>query len=80
VLRRAQVPQQAALFHNDCAFLAERLLAAGYVYAPGLAAAAPSAPAQFVDAAQRLRAAGAAVLREQARAPTSMLSACKKSW
>jgi len=62
-----QVPQQAALFHNDCAFLAERLLAAPYLYGPGLASAAPSAPAQFVDAAQRLRAAGAAVLREQVR-------------
>ena len=65
----AQVPQQAALFHNDCAFLAERLLAAPYLYAPGLAAAAPSAPAQFVGAAQRLRAAGAAVLQEQVGSP-----------
>jgi hypothetical protein len=72
------VPQQAALFHNDCAFLAERLLAAAYVYAPGLAAAAPSAPAQFVDAAQRLRAAGAAVLREQVRMPVIVLSMCRQ--
>ena len=67
VLCLYQVPQLAALFHNDCAHIAAQLLGLPYCYAPGLARLAPSAAPQLVSAAQRLRAAGAQVLDAQVR-------------
>jgi hypothetical protein len=60
-----QVPQPAALFHNDCQHLARELLTLPYQYAPALTQLAPSASAHCIEAAQRLRAAGAAVLDAQ---------------
>ncbi|CAL8471952.1 g11494 [Coccomyxa elongata] len=64
--RKLQVPQPAALFHNDCQHVAAQLLSLPYLFAPRLAQLAPSAPSQFIDAALRLRAAGTAVLEAQA--------------
>lgn len=60
-----QVPQPAALFHNDCQHIARELLTLPYQYAPALTQLAPSAALQCIEAAQRLRAAGAAVLDAQ---------------
>lgn len=67
------MPQPAALFANDCAHVAEALLAAPYTYAPRLGQLAPSAPALFAGAALRLRAAGAAVLDAQVGGPAPHL-------
>jgi hypothetical protein len=64
-LKNVQVPQPAALFHNDCQHLARELLTLPYQYSPLLQQLAPSAAAHFIKAAQRLRAAGAAVLDAQ---------------
>ena len=41
------------------------MLSVPYTYAPALAQLAPSAPAQLIDAAQRLKEAGRAVLSAQ---------------
>ena len=64
-MHNAQVPQPAALFHNDCQHVAAQLLSLPYLFAPRLGQLAPSAPLQFIDAALRLRAAGTAVLEAQ---------------
>lgn len=60
-----QLPQPAALFHNDCQHIGNQMLSLPYTHAPKLAQLAPSAPAQLVDAAQRLKEAGSAVLSAQ---------------
>lgn len=62
-----QLPQPSALYHNDCQHLGNQLLSLPYTYAPKLAQLAPSAPAQLVDAAQRLKQAGANILAAQVR-------------
>ena len=64
-LTAAQLPQPAALYHNDCQHIGNQMLSLPYTYAPQLAQLAPSAPAQLVDAAQRLKEAGSAVLSAQ---------------
>jgi len=60
-----QLPQPAALYHNDCQHIGNQMLSLPYIYAPKLAQLAPSAPAQLIDAAQRLKEAGSAVLAAQ---------------
>ena len=60
-----QLPQPAALYHNDCQHIGNQMLSLPYTYAPKLAQLAPSAPAQLVDAAQRLKQAGSEVLSAQ---------------
>ena len=67
IWRLPQVPQPAALFHNDCHHVAAQLLSLPYLFAPALAQLAPSAPSHFIDSALRLRAAGTAVLDAQVR-------------
>ncbi|KAK9905917.1 hypothetical protein WJX75_008898 [Coccomyxa subellipsoidea] len=79
--RELQVPQPAALFHNDCQHVAMQLLSLPYLFAPALAQLAPSAPSHFIDAALRLRTAGAAVLdaqvERQAREVAGVLEAAE---
>ena len=65
VARAVQLPQPAALYHNDCQHIGNQVLSLPYTYAPKLAQLAPSAPAQLVDAAQRLKQAGSEVLSAQ---------------
>ena len=60
-----QLPHPAALYHNDCQHIGDQMLSLPYTYAPKLAQLAPSAPAQLIDAAQRLKEAGNAVLNAQ---------------